>query len=312
MNPLVIVKSATSSGENFERALEPFAEKHFCIGAVDALQWFEEHPAHVVVIESDMEEMNGIEVAEAIRDIDSESDHFTWLILTGSEFTAEAQSAFTKYIDAFVDTNDPSMLRASVRAGLRIASQINQLAEANQTLMAEREKLLKGQLLDPLTGLGNRRYAEQALSDCARQIESRGGAVCFLLIEIGNTEKVREEYDDKIADELIVAVSKRIQHLVRPLDVVSYFAPSRFALVLLQPTIEQCTAECYQRIFDGVGLKSYKTSVGFIDVEIGMSICASLAETGAPQIETMIGTAEANLPDALKSKTIAVEHLNVE
>ena len=43
-----------------------------------------------------------------------------------------------------------------------------------------------------------------------------------------------------------------------------------------------------------------------------MSICASLAETGAPQIDTMIDAASVNLPEALSSRKIMVEHLNVE
>lgn len=311
MNPLVILKSPATPIEYYEQALEPFSNKHICEGAVNALQLFEEQPAQVIVVEADMEEMNGIEAAEAIRDIDSERGHFTWLIITGSDFSEKIQAAFAEYVDAYVDAHDPEMLRAAVRTGLRISEQINQLSQDNQTLLAEREGLIKGQLLDPLTGLGNRKYAEQALSDSARQIESRGGALCFLLIEVGNYERVRETYDDNIANQLIIAVSKRIENLVRPMDIVTYFAPAQFALVLLQPTIEQCTAECYQRIFDGVRLKSYKTSIGYLDVQLGMSISASLGETGAPQIDTMIKTAQANLPDALNTQTIAVEHLNV-
>ena len=31
----------------------------------------------------------------------------------------------------------------------------------------------------------------------------------------------------------------------------------------MQPSIEQCTVECYTRIFDGMRLKSYTTTVGF-------------------------------------------------
>lgn len=312
MGLLVIVKSPDTPGSYYERALEPFEDKRICEGAVDALQLLEKSPACVAVVEAKMPDMDGLEVAEAVRDIDEERGHFTWLILIGAEFGTDVQNAFDEHIDAFVEANDPAMLRAAVRAALRISEKINQLAADNQTLLIEREGLIKGQLLDPLTGLGNRRYAEQALSDVARQIESRGGAVCFLIIEVGNIDKVRDTYDGKIADELIVAVAKRIQQLVRPMDIVTYFAPGQFALVLLQPTIEQCTAECYQRIFDGIGLKSYQTSVGFLDVQIGMSICASLAETGAPHISTMIDTAQANLPDALRSRTILVQHLNVE
>ena len=81
-----------------------------------------------------------------------------------------------------------------------------------------------------------------------RQAESRGGAGCIAMISVHNYEKVKETYDISLAGELVVNVSGRIQSLVRPLDVVTYFSPGLFALVLIQPNIEQCTAKCYNRI----------------------------------------------------------------
>jgi hypothetical protein len=68
------------------------------------------------------------------------------------------------------------------------------------------------------------------------------------MISVHNYEKVKETYDISLAGELVVNVSGRIQSLVRPLDVVTYFSPGLFALVLIQPNIEQCTAKCYNRI----------------------------------------------------------------
>ncbi|HKI75023.1 MAG TPA: diguanylate cyclase [Pseudomonadales bacterium] len=279
---------------------------------MNALQELEENPADVVLIESEMDEMSGIELAEAIREVDTDASHFTYLIVSGEAPPDDMRQTFAHSVDAWITPGNADALNAAVAAGLRISAMINALAEANRKMLEEREDLIKGQLLDPMTGLGNRRFAEQFLDDCLRQIESRGGCVCFLMIVVGNYEAVREKYDDTIAAEFMNAVARRIQNLVRPMDIVTYFAPGVFALVLLQPSIEQCTAECYQRIFDGVKLKSFKTSVGYIDPEAGMSIAASGAETGAPQVESMIAAAEDNLDAALGKQTIIVTHLNVE
>ena len=172
--------------------------------------------------------------------------------------------------------------------------------------------LRKGQLQDPLTGLGNREFADQALRDHIRQIDSRGGAVCLVMISVDNYEEVKETYDTNIAGELIMSVSDRIQNLVRPLDVVTYFSPGLFALVLLQPSIENCTAECYERIFDGVRLKSYTTTAGFQPVTIGMSICAANAEGGPPNPDRMIDIATRRLPESVNTETIVVHHIKPE
>jgi len=163
--------------------------------------------------------------------------------------------------------------------------------------------------LDPLTGLGNRRYAEQILQDSIRQIESRGGAVCFLLISVHNLEETIEKFDKNIADQLVISISEKIQHLIRPMDIVTYYGPGQFALVLLQPTIEHCTAECYQRIFDGVRLKSYKTPAGFLPANIAMSLCASHAENGPPNPQVLIESAMKNSEAAFQSDAIYVHHL---
>ena len=308
-HPIVIVKHPDSSGHDYDGALAAFTQKQICEGAVDALQHLEAHPAHIVIAEMDLPDMTGIEVAEAIRDIDTETGHFTYIVLVGGQMTDEVAAAYEHLIDHFVADAESHLIASSIHAGIRIADKVNALGTANAALMCEREQLLIGQLLDPVTGLGNRRYAENALNDAIRQIESRGGAVCFLMLQVHNLPQVIEEYDERIGAELINAISDRIKHLVRPMDTVTYFDTGVFGLVLLQPSIEHCTAECYQRIFDGVRLKSYQTSVGFLPTTLLMSICASHAEAGAPDPETMVKVAAAHLQESLTRDAIQVNHL---
>ena len=196
-----------------------------------------------------------------------------------------------------------------VAIGCRLSNQINSLQDLNKELNTSNQILQKGQLLDPLTGLGNRRYAEQILSDSIRQIESRGGAVCFLLISVHNHQETIDSYDENIANELIVSISEKIQHLIRPMDIVTYYGPREFALVLLQPSIEHCKADCYKRIFDGVRLKSYQTAVEFLPANIAISLRASHAENGPPNPQILIESAQRNSEAAFQSDAIYVHHL---
>lgn len=309
MHPIAVIKNPNTPADQFEQALSPFEDKQVFEGAFHALQVLDEDPVNVVILEIDPKDMSALEIAHSIRDMDAEHGRSTWVILTGTQLPDEMEEEFEEYIDAFVPTGDPVVLRAAVRAGLRNAEYINDLSDANDALLTEREKLIHGQLLDPLTGLGNRSYAELQLGDSSRQIASRGGAVCFLLIEVGNYRHVYTEHSPSAADELIIAVAKRIRQLVRPLDIVARFATNQFALVLLQPSIEQCEPDCYSRIFEGISFKSYQTSAGFLDAEIGMSIASSLADTGAPEVQALINTAETNMPTALETGTIVGEQL---
>ena len=131
----------------------------------------------------------------------------------------------------------------------------------------------------------------------------------MLILAVTNLDKILSRYDQRIANDLIIAVAEKIKHLVRPLDIVTHIEDGRFALILVQPTIEQCTADCYQRIYDGVRLKSYKTAAGFLDADIAMSICASHAENGPPSPESLLSGAADGLVEAVRAERVIVNHL---
>jgi diguanylate cyclase (GGDEF)-like protein len=309
--PIVVVKGGNSILDFFDHELIKFTNNRVCYGAVNALQVLEDTPANVVLAEFNVGDMTGIELAEAIRDIDVDRAHHTYIILIGGVNRDLVESdTFRNSIDCVTGTKRVDVMTHLILAGCRISSQINDLLHSEASLQKLCNDLRKGQLLDPLTGLGNRSFAEQTLDDSIRQVESRGGAVCFLMISIQNYEEIKEAYDTTIAGELVVSVSERIQHLVRPLDVVTYFSHGQFALILVQPSIENCSAECYERIYEGVKLKSYTTSVGYLPVDIGMSLCASNLETGPPSLALMMDTAADGLE--LSRDTIIVKHLTAE
>ena len=311
--PVAIILNRESDEHLFADALTDCSAKQVYKGAVKALQGLEENPAHVIIIQSPLDDMSDIEIAEAIQEINADRQHFSYLIIVGKHPNAAVLNGLEACVDAFIPVDDQPeqlrMLAQQIKAGARAASTINNLTTETRDLQTRCTVLEQNQLIDPLTGLGNRRLAEQTLSDSVRQIESRGGTVCFLMVSVENYPDVIAQYDQKMADQLIIAVSKKIQQLVRPMDIVTYFEPGRFALVLIQPSIEQCSAQSYQRIYDGVNLKSYNTPVGYLPANIGMSICASEAHSGPPNVQVIIHTAQQNLDNAFESDKILVKHL---
>lgn len=311
--PIVVVKGKDSTLDFFDDDLLKFSNNRVCFGAVNALQILEDAPANIVITEMNVGDMNGVELAEAIRDIDEEREHYTYIILIGAiNQTRVRTETFHRCIDTLTGTRRVDVLEHLALAGARISDRINRLNASNRSLQNLCSDLRKGQLLDPLTGLGNRDFADNALGDTIKQVESRGGAVCLVMISVANYEDIKDNYDTTIAGELVLAMSDRIRHLVRPLDVVTYFSPGVFALVLLQPSIEQCTAACYERIFDGIRLKSYTTTAGYQPVTIGMSICAATADAGAPSQQQMIDIATQNLDASIQTESIIVHHIKPE
>lgn len=310
VSKIVVVQNDNTPAHFYDEALAAFPDRITLTGAVDGLQYLEQNPASVLVVEYDLSELNGVEVAEAIRDIDADRHHFTHVIVTINEADASGWNDRPESrVDTFIDRHNTNLIHAHTLAGSQLSFRINQLLADNSRLRQRCEYLEKGQLLDPVTGMGNRRFAEQTLERAIRQVESRGGAVCFLSILVENYSDVVKRYDERIGSELMAKVADRVNHLVRPLDTVTHFDTGEFALILVQPTIEQCTAACYQRIFDGIRLKSYKTPAGFLDVKIAMSVCAATAESGAPDPHIMVRTNRDHLKESSRREKIIVTHL---
>lgn len=288
-----------------------FNDVRYCSGAVNAVQEIESRSADVVISELEMADIGGLELAQMVREADKEIQRYTYLIIISRHPLNEGLTdAFDEKVDAFFTLDEISLkLLPAMIAGSRLASKMTKLLAENRELNKITAKLKETQLVDNVTNLGNRKFALQSLNDTIKQIEARGGAVCYLVIGIENFNEVSGKYDKAIADEFVAAVSAKIKSLVRPLDVVTYLENGLFGIVLLQPSIHHCTEKSYQRIFDGVSLKAYKTRIGFIDARVGMSLCASEAETGPPKAVVISGEAEGNLHQSYASGRIFVKHL---
>lgn len=309
----ILVVQDDTENSDIRKLIDPsdFTNVRYCSGAVNAVQEIESNPADVLITDMEMADIGGLELAQMVRDADREVPRFTYLILIYSQtLNEEITNSFGDKIDTSLSLDEiSSKLIAQVAAGGRIASQMTSLLTENNTLNKTTARLKETQLVDNVTNLGNRKFAIQSLNDTIKQIEARGGAVCYLIIGIESYGEVVTKYDQAIADEFIAAVSQKIKGLVRPLDVVTYLENGQFGIVLLQPSIHHCTEKSYQRIFDGVSLKAYKTRIGFIDAKVGMSLCASEAETGPPKAEVISNEAEAGLSQSYASGKIIVKHL---
>lgn len=311
---ILVVDDSQSATSDLEHILfnADFFNVHFCLGAIDAVQFLDDHPTQILIASWRMKDMDGLELAEHVREIDAELNHFTYIILySDEEPDASIRKAFKSGLDVFLDRAKLQLqLPAVMFAAERITTKFDELLTSRLELELECRTLRAGIMRDPITGLGNSRQTQQSLKDTIRQIEARGGAVCFILIGLENYEALREEHSIHIMNELLSAIAKRLQHLVRPLDVVTYFDEGQFGLVLLQPSIKQCTTECYQRIYDGIRLKSYMTSAGYLTVSIGMSICASEAQTGPPNAGMIIETAIKKLGQSYGMGKMQISLLN--
>ncbi len=279
---ILVVDDAKFSSVMIGRALSKagYEDIRFANSASAALEMLEQRPANVLLADWLMPEMDGLE-------------------LTGRDGQDVLNKAFDQGVDDFIGKsamNDQLVPR--VYAADRLCGSLQRLIRENRLLTENIASLEERNLIDPITGLGNARYLHQRLGDSLRQIESRGGALCYLLIGLPELAIQRERYGRQFHEELLRAVARRLQQLVRPLDVLTRLDDGRFGLLTLVEDLRGCSPSSFKRLHDGLNLKAFRTSEGFITVKAGIGLISVDAATLPVEPRRIVERAESLLADA--------------
>ncbi|MFB3106741.1 MAG: GGDEF domain-containing protein, partial [Pseudomonadales bacterium] len=239
------------------------------------------------------------------------SNRFIHAMLTDNVRETGYRLAFDEGVDDFLNkANLRAQLLPRVIAAQRLAGVQNELLRTNKLLRKKIRDLQTTDLVDPVTGLGNLKFTLERISDTIKHAETRGGAACILLVGINNLSVIEEQYEESIIDELMSGIGAKVRQLVRPLDVVTRPEANMFAVITVQPNVENCTSQSFRRIFDNLYMHSFKTSDGYIPVVVGVSICAADAETGFPQPKLFMRNAYDGLTRSFDTGLITIAPLD--
>ena len=85
---------------------------------------------------------------------------------------------------------------------------------------------------DPLTGMMNRGRMAEALGEAITVASREGTACAFVIAGISNLAVVIDAYGFEIADEVIIAVGRRLRQVVRGGDAIARYSGSKFGIIL--------------------------------------------------------------------------------
>jgi len=310
---ILVVDDAKFSSAMIGRALSQagYQDVRFASSASGALQQLEQRPASVLLADWLMPEIDGLELTARVRQLDETADHYTYIILlTGKEGENVLGEAFDRGVDDFISKAAMNeQLVPRVYAADRLCSTLQRLLHENRMLTQSVASLERRNLVDPLTGLGNPRYLRQKLSDSLRQIESRGGAVCYLLIGLPEATQLRSRYGERFFNELLHSAARRLQQLVRPLDVLTRLDDNHFGLITLLGDLQECSPSSFKRLHEGLNLKAFKTSEGFITLKAGISLVGIDAKALPTDPEQLILHAQKLLAESYASGRVAAMRL---
>ena len=85
---------------------------------------------------------------------------------------------------------------------------------------------------DPLTGLMNRGRLAEALGETISAATREQGNCAVLIAAVNNLAVVNEAYGFEVADEVIVALGRRLRQVVRTGDAIARYSGSKFGIIL--------------------------------------------------------------------------------
>lgn len=109
---------------------------------------------------------------------------------------------------------------------------IKQLAEQTMRLEKTRRNLQQQSVLDPLTGLYNRRYLEKLMDEELRFAEENAISLGFLMLDLDHFKQINESYGHDVGDRILREIGQSISKNIRQTDYLVRHGGDEMILVM--------------------------------------------------------------------------------
>jgi two-component system cell cycle response regulator len=131
--------------------------------------------------------------------------------------------------------------------------------EESEAITEVAEDLQRQATTDPLTRLHNRRYFEEALTNCLDDFRQRDISLGLLVFDIDRFKMVNDTYGHDAGDTVLQEVALRLKAITRGSDVVARIGGEEFAVITPCVTREQLIMVA----------ERYRESIGSLKIDLG-------------------------------------------
>ena len=94
-------------------------------------------------------------------------------------------------------------------------------------------------MIDPLTGLYNRRFAEQRLATEVARSERKGHPLTVLTLDLNNFKEINDTYGHLAGDQVLQEFAAHLNRIIRGTDLAVRLGGDEFLVLLPECTVEQ-------------------------------------------------------------------------
>ncbi len=114
---------------------------------------------------------------------------------------------------------------------MRLTTQLEQKLLEDQLRDSIRSEL-KAAVLDPMTGLYNRRYATPYLEQVLQHARDTGESFALMVADLDHFKRVNDAYGHPVGDAVLVETAARLSSLIGPKDLLARIGGEEFLFVL--------------------------------------------------------------------------------
>lgn len=175
---------------------------------------------------------------------------------------------------------------------LRLRALIRRKREHDR-VRATVEDSLRLAMIDPLTGIYNRRYAIPRLAGIAQQAASEGAGFAVIMVDLDHFKDVNDAHGHAAGDAVLAEVGRRLSHNLRMRDLLARYGGEEF-LIALPQTSRAEAEEVAERLRHLIGNRPIRLASGeelTVTASLGVAL-VSCAEAAAGDIAAMIERAD--------------------
>ena len=205
-----------------------------------------ELPDCFVVHQSLMEGGDGLRLVSALRARPETRQSAVILVVENGDVQTAAKGldlGASDYIEAPFDVSE---LIARIRSQLR-------RKRYSDRLRSNVRNGLKLAVIDPLTGIYNRRYASQHMNRVMERARETDGVFAVMMIDLDKFKSINDRFGHDAGDAVLREFSRRLQENIRGVDLVARFGGEEFFVAM--PDVDQhaaaAAAERIRRAVEG-------------------------------------------------------------